>query len=363
MRQVHVGNLTAAEPLDGRVKTSCSTAAVRSNDHSEPVTFLQRMSMAQDSARLPSLDLLAGFEAAARRLSFTLAAEERFVTQSAISRQVKALEDDLGVPLFVRGHRALRLTADGERLQRSCRAVFDELRATVAHIRGRERRELLSLTTTPGLASLWLIPRLSTFAAAHPGLDVRIDAGLQARDLEREGIDVAIRYTTLPPARGEALFGERLLPLCSPALLRRGPALRDVADLARHTLIDLAPAPRGDMPTEWQTWLRSAGAPELEPATWLSFNSYNEAIAAAQAGQGVVLGRRPLVDTLLRSRRLVAPLAGERRSERGYVLLLAEGARQRPAVQTLAAWLREQAAGTAAAPVRTARGGRRAAKG
>lgn len=307
------------------------------------------------STRLPPLDLLAGFEAAARRLSFTLAAEERFVTQSAISRQVKALEGELGVPLFVRGHRSLRLTADGERLHGVCLRLFDELRATVAHIRSRERRELLAITTTPGLASLWLIPRLSAFSSAHPGLDVRIDADLQARDLEREGLDLAIRYVTLPSARGEPLFGERLLPLCSPALLRRGPPLATVADLARHTLVDLAPAPRGDMPTEWQTWLRSAGVPDLEPATWLSFNSYSEAIAAAVAGQGVVLGRRPLVDALLRSRRLVAPLAGERASERGYVLVVAEGARHRPAVQTLARWLLQQAAGTTAADATTAR--------
>lgn len=296
-----------------------------------------------DPTRLPPLDLLAGFEAAARRLSFTLAADERFVTQSAISRQVKALEDELGVPLFVRGHRSLRLTADGERLLRSCRLALDELRGAVAHIRQRERREVLSLTTTPGLASLWLIPRLPLFASAHPGIDVRIDADLKARDLERDGFDLAIRYVGLPTTQGEPLFAERLLPVCSPALLRRGPPLATPADLARHTLIDLAPAPRSDMPTEWQTWLRSSGLPDLEPATWISFSSYSEAINAALGGQGVALGRRPLVDALLRARRLVSPFAGERASERGYALVVAPSSLARPAVRELAQWLQAQA--------------------
>jgi len=300
-----------------------------------------------DPTRLPPLDLLAGFEAAARRLSFTLAAEERFVTQSAISRQVKALEEQLGVPLFVRGHRSLRLTADGHRLHATCTAMLEQLRATVAHIRQRERGQVLALTTTPGLASLWLIPRVPRFARAHPGIDVRIDADLKARDLERDGFDLAIRYQSRARSSAPALFGESLLPVCSPALLRQGMPLRAPADLARHTLIDLAPMPQPGMPTEWQTWLQSAGLPELEPASTISFSSYSEAIGAALAGHGVALGRRPLVDALLRQRRLVAPFGGEKTSEYGYALVLAQGSRSRPAVQALAQWLMAEARGTA----------------
>jgi DNA-binding transcriptional LysR family regulator len=305
-----------------------------------------------DPSRLPPLDLLAGFEAAARRLSFTLAAEERFVTQSAISRQVKALEAQLGVPLFVRGHRSLRLTADGQRLHATCTAMLEQLRTTVAHIRQRERRQVLALTTTPGLASLWLIPRLPRFARAHPGIDVRIDADLKARDLERDAFDIAIRYQSRARASGAALFGESLLPVCSPALLRQGAPLRAPPDLARHTLIDMAPMPQPGMPTEWLTWLQSAGLPELEPASTISFSTYSEAIGAALAGHGVALGRRPLVDALLRQRRLVAPFGGERTSEYGYALVLADGAQARPAVQALAQWLMAEAQGTAAAPDR-----------
>jgi LysR family transcriptional regulator, glycine cleavage system transcriptional activator len=301
-----------------------------------------------DPGKLPPLDLLAGFEAAARRLSFTLAAEERFVTQSAISRQVKALEDSLGVPLFVRGHRSLELTADGQRLYRACSQVLEQLRAAVAHIRQRERRQVLSLTTTPGLASLWLIPRLPMFAKAHPGIDVRIDAGMTARDLARDGFDIAIRYVALAGTEAPPLFAESLLPVCSPDLRQQGPPLRTPADLAAHTLIDLRPSQKVlDMPTEWQTWLRSAGLPDLEPASTISFNSYSEAIGAALAGHGVVLGRRPLIDPLLRRRQLLAPFGGERTSERGYALLV-DGNPPRPAVQALADWLLAEARGTQA---------------
>lgn len=313
------------------------------------------MSSHRDPSRLPPLDLLPGFEAAARLLSFTRAAQACFLTQSAISRQIKALEDDLGVPLFIRGHRSLQLTADGQRLYRSCTGVFEQLRGTVSHIRQRERREVLSLTTTPGLASLWLIPRLPQFAQAHPGIDVRIDAGLGTRDLEREGFDLAIRYVALADKVGPPLFPESLLPVCSPQLRRRGPPLQQPADLAHHTLIDLSPMPVAGMPGEWQTWLRAAGLPELEPASTITFNSYSEAIGAALAGQGVALGRRPLVDSLLKSRRLLAPFVGERASERGYALVLAAGAQARPAVQALASWLLQQARGTSAATRRLGR--------
>jgi DNA-binding transcriptional LysR family regulator len=144
--------------------------------------------------RLPPLDLIAAFEAAARHLSFTRAGAERFVTQSAMSRQIRALEDDLGVALFRRRHRALSLTEAGLRLQATCQAVLAELRTTVAELRAPARREVLSLTTTPGFASLWLIPRLPAFTRAHPGIDVRLDASFDRRNLRGEGFDLAIRY-------------------------------------------------------------------------------------------------------------------------------------------------------------------------
>jgi LysR family transcriptional regulator, glycine cleavage system transcriptional activator len=292
--------------------------------------------------RLPPLDLLASFEAAARHLSFTKAAAERFVTQSAMSRQMRALEDDLGTPLFRRQHRALALTEQGSRLFTICTTVLGQLRGTVRELRAPSRREVLALTTTPGLASFWLIPRLSAFTRAHPGIDVRLDATFELRALTAEGFDLAIRYARPEKVAGQRLFGESVLPVCSPKLLRRVP-LNQPEDLARHTLLQLEPSITGGMPIEWEPWLQAMGLPTLEPASRLSLSGYNELVAAAVAGHGVALGRRPLVDELLREGRLVAPLPKTVATPRSYILVVDPAARARPAVRALEAWLIAQA--------------------
>jgi LysR family transcriptional regulator, glycine cleavage system transcriptional activator len=293
--------------------------------------------------RLPPLDLLAAFEAAARHLSFTKAAAERFLTQSAVSRQMRALEDELGVALFRRQHRALALTPQGARLFAVCTAVLAQLRGTVRELRAPSQREVLALTTTPGLASFWLIPRLPAFTRAHPGIDVRLDATFEMRELSREGFDLAIRYARAEKVAGQALFGEKVLPVCSPKLLRHLPLARP-QELAAHTLLQMEPSISGGMPVEWEPWLQAMGLAHLEPAARLSMSGYNEVVAAAVAGQGVALGRRPLVDELLREGRLVAPLAKTLATPRSYILVVDPAARARPAVRALEAWLLEQAA-------------------
>ncbi len=294
--------------------------------------------------RLPPLDLLAAFEAAARHLSFTKAANERFVTQSAISRQMRALEDELGTALFRRQHRALALTAEGARLFAVCTTVLAQLRGVVRELRAPLRREVLALTTTPGLASFWLIPRLPAFTRAHPGIDVRLDAAFEMRNLAQEGFDVAIRYARAEKVAGQALFGEKVVPVCSPKLLRHVP-LAAPKDLAAHTLLQMEPSVSGGgMPVEWEPWLQAMGLAGLEPAARLSMSGYNEVVAAAVAGQGVALGRRPLVDELLREGRLVAPLPKTMATPRGYILVVDPPARARPAVRALEAWLLQQAA-------------------
>jgi LysR family transcriptional regulator, glycine cleavage system transcriptional activator len=310
--------------------------------------------------RLPPLDLLAAFEACARHLSFTKAAAERFVTQSAMSRQMRALEDDLGTPLFRRQHRALVLTDAGTRLFAVCTTVLAQLRATVRGLRAPAQREVLALTTTPGLASFWLIPRLPLFTRVHPGIDVRLDATFELRQLAAEGFDLAIRYARPDKVAGQPLFGEAVLPVCSPELLHHLPLARP-QDLARHTLLQLAPSVSGGMPVEWEPWLQAMGVPGLEPAARLSLSAYTEVVAAALAGQGVALGRRPLVDALLRQGRLVAPLATPLATPRSYILVVDPAARTRPAVRALEGWLLDQAADEragAAHPKRTP--GRRA---
>lgn len=295
--------------------------------------------------RLPPLDLLLSFEAVARRGSVTAAAAERFITQSALSRQIQALEQAMGLPLFLRRHRALMLTAAGERLLQATRQALLPLAAEVAAIRAPAARAVLSLTTTPSFAALWLIPRLAGFTGAHPGVDVRIDASFERRDLAAEGFDLAVRYAPLAETGGETLFGDALVPVCSPALVDRSlHPLRAPSDMVHHTLLQVLPQ-GGGMPLDWAPWLRQSGAPDLQPAAVLSFSGYQEAMAAALAGQGVVLGRRPLIDGLLAAGQLVVAFGQATRTVHGYRLLLAPGAAQRAPVQALATWLRDEARG------------------
>src|SRR5919204_3724360 len=172
---------------------------------------------------LPSLDLLAGFEAAARHLSFTKAGAELFLTQSAVSRQIKELEDQLGVPLFHRRHRALVLTEAGQQLYAAAAQVITTMRAATERLRSQSgRKRPLSLTTTHSFAALWLIPRLAGFTRTHPGVDVRITAETRVQDLDRDGLDIALRHGPASLAGPDAvrLFGERVFPVCSPKLLR-----------------------------------------------------------------------------------------------------------------------------------------------
>lgn len=299
--------------------------------------------MPKPTDRLPPLDLLVTFEAAARLLSFTRAGAERYITQSAVSRQMATLEEDLGVALFRRRHRGLNLTEDGLRLHAACQDMLARLRTTVAEIRAPARRETLSLTTTPGFASLWLIPRLSDFTRIHPGVDVRLDASFEQRDLGADGFDLAIRYGRPGVVEGRQLFAESMQPVCSPRLLKRLP-LATPDDLRQHTLLQVSTMGGGGMPLEWGPWLQAAGLADLQPRSTLSFSGYGEAIAAALDGQGVALGRRPLVDALLRSRKLVTPFKGTTASSRAYFLIVEPAARARPSVRALERWLLDQAA-------------------
>lgn len=301
--------------------------------------------MSINTGRLPPLDLLVAFEAVARHGSITLAAAERCITQSALSRQVQALESALGVPVFERRHRALVLTPAGEQLLAATRAALAQLGEAVAAVRAPRPPAPLALTTTPSFAALWLIPRLAGFTGEYPGVDVRIDASFERRDLRRDGFDIAVRYQPIVGGDGERLFGEALVPVCSPMLQRRKPhPLRTPADLVHHTLLQVADPGGASMPLEWEPWLRQLGQPQLQPAARLTFNNYNEAIAAALAGHGVTLGRRPLIDALLKKRQLAVPFGEATDTARAYFLLLSPAAANRSDAQALATWLRGQAA-------------------
>lgn len=295
---------------------------------------------------LPSLDFLKGFEAAGRLLSFTRAAEELFVTQSALSRQVQALEEALGVELFVRGHRALALTPAGAAFHRDVVAALNALATAADAARGAVRAPGLTLSTTVSFASLWIIPRLAEFRRRHPAIEVYISANDRLVDLGRGDVDVAVRY--LPDAKtpegAVRLFGERMMPVVSPQLVRRGGTpLASPADLARHVLLHLDD-PEGRTPwLDWSVWLAANGQPGLKPAGSLRFTLYDQVIQAAVAGQGVALGRVPLIAGHLRDGRLVAPFPKRYESARGYYAVVAPHAIERADVRAFVAWLHDEA--------------------
>src|SRR4051812_20286568 len=181
--------------------------------------------MRNASARLPSLDLIRGFEAAARRLSFTRAGEELHVTQSAVSRQIKTLEDHLGAKLFTRMNRALKLTPEGESLYATAQSVMRQIEEAAARLSTRGNDRLLTVTTTLSFAALWLVPRLGQFRKISRDTDVRLAATNETSNLERDHIDVAIRFMEprSAPAGAIALTGEEVFPVCSPSLLLERP--------------------------------------------------------------------------------------------------------------------------------------------
>lgn len=293
---------------------------------------------------LPRLDLLRSFEAAARHLSFTRAAQELALTQSAVSRQIQQMEDGLGLVLFERRHRALALTPAGQGLYRVVQDCLERLRDATAALRAAQQARQVAVTTTAGFASLWLIPRLARFGADHPQVDVRVSATSDLLDLERAGVDVAVRFCPIGSGQGEALFEESVLPVCAPALLQ-DPArpLRAPADLARHTLLAMD-AYQGDAPmADWSPWLELMGLHTVRSKNMLRFSSYGDTVAAALAGQGVAIGRLPLVAELLREGRLVTPFGTSGSSRRGYFVVLARHARHNPDAMDFVRWLRAEA--------------------
>jgi LysR family transcriptional regulator, glycine cleavage system transcriptional activator len=294
----------------------------------------------------PSLDLLRGFEAAARHLNFTRAGDELFITQSAISRQIKTLEDRLGVALFVRQAKGLRLTDAGAQLHHAVSSALRQVNEAMDGLSRRNRSSLVTVTSTMGFCALWLIPRLGSFQKAQPGVEVRIAANDRILNLDRERIDASVRYCTPQSAPKGAvwLFDEVLLPVCSPALLDvAGAPLREPSDLRHHVLLHLDDRDNPSPWLTWRIWLEAASVPDLIPAGSLTFNYFDQTIRGALAGHGVALGRSVLVQDLLQDGSLIAPFAQRVRTDRGYCLVEADHARGRPEVQSFVSWMTDTA--------------------
>jgi DNA-binding transcriptional LysR family regulator len=297
---------------------------------------------------LPPLDLLLGFESAARHLSFTRAASELFITQSAVSRQIQALEEFVGLALFERRHKSLALTEAGSAYYRSVAPVLDQLREATRKLRETRTGHVLTVTTTVSFASTWLVPRLARFRKLHPRVDVRIKATHEVVDLEREGIDLAVRDCpshNVPPG-AVYLVGEHLAAMCSPAYAKEARAakkpLTKPQDLRHHVILQLHD-PGGRWPwLSWAAWLEAMGIEELVPAGTLTFDQYDQVMQAALHGQGVILGRMTLATQYIRDKRLVPLFGRQQQLARGFHAVMARGAPERAEVQQFVDWLRQE---------------------
>ncbi len=294
--------------------------------------------------RLPPLKALRVFEAAARHLSFTRAAEELHVTQAAVSHQVKALEDYLGMPLFRRRNRALRLTAPGQDYLPAVRRAFEVLRDATERLLQSRGRETLTVSVLPSFAARWLVPRLGRFVHANPDIDLRVAPSEQLADFERDGVDVGIRYGLgrYPGLRADRLLSEDIFPVCSPALQRGDKPLQRPADLCHHVLL------HDDDHGDWRTWLLAAGVDTVDPGRGPVFTDSSMLIQAAIAGQGIALARGVLVRDELAAGRLVQPFTLSLPTDYAYYIVCPAAAAERPALARFRQWLLGEAQAAAA---------------
>jgi LysR family glycine cleavage system transcriptional activator len=290
------------------------------------------------AARLPSLNGLRAFEAAARHLSFTNAASELNVTQTAISHQIRRLEQELGIRLFVRQNRALALTPEAKDYLPGVRAAFNDLRLATDRLLRKENDHVLTVSTLASLAAKWLLPRLSAFQEAHPGIDVRITTSTSLVEFKNDDVDAAIRYGRgqWPGLRADWLMADRLSPVCSPALLTGNRPLRCPEDLADHVLLHTS----GGTSDDWRLWLTAAGMPaQLSKHPGLTFDLTFMTVQAAIDGIGVAIGRTSYVEADIAKGRLVVPFKITLPADAGFYLVSPEARADSPKLSAFRQWL------------------------
>jgi LysR family glycine cleavage system transcriptional activator len=292
--------------------------------------------------QLPGLGALKSFEAAARLLSFTRAAEELGVTPAAVSYQMRSLENQLGIELFRRTSRVVELTEAGRTLLTGVGEALDGIAWTVARLRGTEGRPRLTATTSPSFAAKWLVPRLHRFLERHPDADVRVDVSDRLVDLSHEEVDLAVRFGNgrYPGLRVDRLFEETIFPVCSPKLLTGRRPLKQPRDLRHHTLIHVEWQAQWATWPDWRMWLLAAGLRDLDPQRGLHFTQTAIALQAAIDGQGIALSESTLVADDLASGRLVRPFEMSIRgpAEFAYYALTSPG-ETRPLVKAFRDWI------------------------
>ncbi len=297
------------------------------------------------TARLPSLNGLRAFEAAARHLSFTLAASELNVTQTAISHQIRRLEEELGIRLFIRKNRALALTPQARDYLPGVRAAFNDLRLATDRLLRKDDDKVLTISTLASLAAKWLLPRLTAFQEAHPGLDVRITTSTTLVDFRNGDVDAAIRWGRghWPGVRAELLMTDEAFPVCSPALLSGKRPLRTPEDLRDHVLLHTT-----TYDDDWRQWLTAAGLPsDISKSPGLTFDLILMTVQAAIDGLGVAMGRTSYVQDDIAKGRLVVPFDIALPAETGFYLVSPEGVADPPKLKAFRQWLIASAKGKA----------------
>ncbi|WP_019340231.1 LysR substrate-binding domain-containing protein [Stutzerimonas stutzeri] len=285
--------------------------------------------------RLPSLSALRAFEAAARHESAKQAAEELSVTATAISHQIRLLEESLGVALFLRKPRKLELTDPGRELQQVLQTAFDTIATTVSRLSAGPCRQAITLSTTPAIAVRWLVPWVCLLRDSHPNIDLRFHTSHEPVALDGVTADVAIRYGDgrWPGLVAEKMFDNTFVPTCSPHL-----GLHDPADLPKHSLIHFRAQGAVSAPIHWAAWQKLAKVPGLDVSAGLVFSDETHAISAAIDGQGVALMSRQLIDSEVRSGRLMQPFGPELEGK-PFHLVYPESRRDDPTVLAVREWV------------------------
>ena len=290
------------------------------------------------TGRLPSLNGLRAFEAAARHLSFTQAASELNVTQTAISHQIKRLEQELGVRLFVRQNRSLTLTPEASQYLPGVRAAFNDLKLATDRLLRKDQDHVLTVSTLASLAAKWLLPRLSAFQEAHPGIDVRITTSTGLVDFQRDNVDAAIRYGRgqWPGVRADWLMADEVFPVCSPALANGTKPLKCPEDLRDHVLLHTSNANSDD----WRLWLTAAGLPtDISTRPGITFDLVFMTVQAAIDGVGVAMGRTSYVQDDIAKGRLVVPFKIALPADAGFYLVSPQARADSPKLSAFREWL------------------------
>src|SRR6516165_801482 len=297
------------------------------------------------SSHLPPLSALRAFESAARHMSFSRAADELHVTPAAISHQIHALEEDLGVRLFHRMNRSIELTASARVLLPGLTEAFAGIQSSVRRLRAHNDTGTLTVTASPSFAAKWLVLRLHRFQEQCFEVDVRISATDDVVDMTKGDFDIAIRYGAghYPGLDVELLFTNEVFPACSPQLLTTGPPLRTPDDLPLHNLIHDQADERDPLVPTWPMWLKAAGVKSIPETAGLSFNNMHLALDAAIAGHGVVLAYSTIAAADLAAGRLVRLFSLALPDQFAYYIVTAPGALERPKVTAFRNWLRREA--------------------